>query len=93
MKLTILLLFLPTLVFASPCPHPVRHRAPLVAFVRTHPCPSTGKRSTHCPGYVIDHIKPLCACGKDVPENMQWQTIVAAKAKDHLERRECGLEH
>jgi len=37
------------------------------------------------PGYVIDHIKPLKEGGCDCPENMQWQTIAAAKAKDKWE--------
>lgn len=42
------------------------------------------------PGHVVDHIIPLCAGGPDTPENMQWQTIAAAKKKDVLERRECA---
>lgn len=36
-------------------------------------------------GYVIDHIKPLKEGGCDCPENMQWQTIEDAKAKDKWE--------
>jgi len=39
------------------------------------------------PGYVVDHIVPLAKGGKDVPSNMQWQTIAAAKAKDKIERK------
>lgn len=58
-------------------------------FQRTHPCPSTGKRTGSCPGYVKDHIKPLCAGGRDHPSNMQWQTVAAAKKKDKLEREQC----
>lgn len=42
------------------------------------------------PGYVIDHIVPLCAGGADAPSNMQWQTVEAAKAKDRQERAECA---
>lgn len=41
------------------------------------------------PGYVIDHIIPLCAGGPDTPENMQWQTIAEAKIKDKDERATC----
>lgn len=41
------------------------------------------------PGYVIDHIVPLACGGKDAPENMQWQTIAAGKAKDRTERVGC----
>ena len=42
------------------------------------------------PGYVIDHVVPLCAGGADAPSNMQWQTVEAAKAKDRQERAECA---
>jgi hypothetical protein len=38
------------------------------------------------PGHVVDHIKPLECGGADVPSNMRWQTIAAAKAKDRTER-------
>jgi len=41
------------------------------------------------PGYVVDHIIPLACGGADVPGNMQWQTVAAAKAKDKWERRKC----
>lgn len=54
-------------------------------FERSHPCPSTGRHSGACPGYVIDHIKPLKRGGADRPENMQWQTKEAAKQKDKIE--------
>ena len=37
------------------------------------------------PGWVIDHIIPLKEGGCDCPENMQWQTIADAKAKDRWE--------
>src|SRR5262245_13178564 len=50
------------------------HRDPAVAreFQREHPCPSNGKATGACPGYVKDHIKPLCAGGRDDTSNMQW---------------------
>jgi len=41
------------------------------------------------PGWVIDHIVPLACGGADIPSNMQWQTEVAAKAKDKTERVGC----
>ena len=59
------------------------------AFKKDHPCPSTGKTKGACPGYVIDHITPLCAGGADTPANMQWQSKEAAKLKDREERQEC----
>ncbi len=55
------------------------------AFQKSHPCPSTGKTTGACKGYVIDHITPLKRGGPDSPSNMQWQTVQAAKAKDKVE--------
>ena len=54
-------------------------------FKHSHPCPSTGKSSGACPGYVIDHITPLKRGGADAPYNMQWQTKAAARQKDKRE--------
>jgi len=59
------------------------------AFMKQHPCPANGKTRGACPGYVVDHIRPLCAGGADHPRNMQWQTVAAAKKKDRLEAEEC----
>ncbi len=56
-------------------------------FMHSHPRPSTGKKSGPCPGYVVDHIKPLAKGGLDSPSNMQWQTTAAAKEKDKWERK------
>ncbi len=55
------------------------------AFMKSHPCPSTGKTSGACPGYVVDHVRPLKRGGADAPYNMEWQTQAAAKAKDKWE--------
>jgi hypothetical protein len=55
------------------------------AFQKANPCPSTGKTTGACHGYVIDHVVPLKRGGADKPENMQWQTVAAAKAKDKIE--------
>lgn len=70
-------------------PVDARSRAVRAAFQRDHPCPANGLRKGACPGYVVDHITPLCAGGPDDPSNMQWQTREEAKAKDRLERRQC----
>lgn len=55
------------------------------AFESKHPCPSTGKTSGACPGYVVDHVVPLKRGGKDAASNMQWQTQQASKEKDRWE--------
>src|SRR5215472_13532239 len=68
-----------------------RSRAARDAFERSHPCPATGRTSGACPGYVVDHVKPLACGGADAPANMQWQTQAEAKAKDKWERNGCQV--
>jgi hypothetical protein len=68
---------------------PGRSAKAKAAFQRESPCPSTGGRRGSCPGYVIDHVEPLCAGGLDHPANMQWQTIKEAKLKDVEEVKRC----
>ena len=53
-------------------------------FKKQHPFPSIGKSSGACPGYVIDHVKPLKRGGADDPSNIQRQTKAAVKQKDSL---------
>jgi hypothetical protein len=53
------------------------------------PCPATGQTKGACPGYIIDHIVPLCAGGEDSPSNMQWQTVEDAKVKNKEEWKQC----
>jgi hypothetical protein len=59
-------------------------------FRADHVCPATGEHKGRCPGYVIDHVIPLCAGGADRPSNMQWQELAESKEKDKLERKECA---
>lgn len=66
-----------------------RSAAQRAAFARLHPCPATGQPRGPCPGYVVDHITPLCAGGRDAPDNMQWQTVEAGKLKDKDEHAQC----
>jgi hypothetical protein len=66
-----------------------RSAAAKSAFQKSHPCPATGSKTGSCPGYIVDHVKPLACGGADAQENMQWQTTVAAKEKDKIERAEC----
>ncbi len=62
-----------------------RSTAQVAAFKRLHPCPSNGKTRGACPGYIVDHIKALCVCGKDRLSNMQWQTLAESRLKDKTE--------
>jgi hypothetical protein len=66
-----------------------RSRAARAQFQRQHPCPATGRTYGACPGYVVDHVKPLACGGADAPSNLQWQTIAEGKAKDKWERKGC----
>jgi hypothetical protein len=54
-------------------------------FQKEHPCPSTGLTYGACPGYIKDHVKPLCKGGADAVWNLQWQTKADAAAKDKWE--------
>ncbi len=65
-----------------------RNHAATKEFRREHPCPGGPDwgSTRRCRGYVIDHICPLVCCGLDAPQNMQWQTERASKAKDRWER-------
>lgn len=67
----------------------VRSEAKKNSFKSIKPCPSNGEDHGPCPGYVIDHIKPLACGGADDPGNMQWQTVEEGKAKDAWERAGC----
>ena len=54
-------------------------------FMRNNPCPSTGRRRGACPGYHVDHIKPLACSGADATWNMQW-----LPAKENLRKGAMG---
>lgn len=89
MKALLLLSLLPPLLLPAEAKTTRSHQAK-AEFAKANPCPATGKPSSKgCKGYVIDHIRPLCAGGSDHPSNMQWQTVDDAKRKDKDERREC----
>jgi hypothetical protein len=68
----------------------VRRASTVTAFRKAHPCPSTGKIQKSCPGFIIDHRVPIaCDGGRDAVDNMQYQTVEDAKAKDKIERKTC----
>ncbi len=67
-----------------------RSSVPKRQYAAEHPCPSTGKRSpAGCTNFVIDHLRPLCSGGRDVPENMMWQRKPESLRKDREELRLC----
>lgn len=66
-----------------------RSRMAEAQFRSAYPCPATGQTQGACKGYVIDRIIPLICGGAEDPDNMQWQTIAEAKAKDRWERIGC----
>lgn len=67
-----------------------RNRNVVRAFRAINPCPATGRTRGACPGWVVDHLMPLCAGGADSVGNMQWQALDAARLKDRDERRACA---
>jgi hypothetical protein len=67
-----------------------RDPAMVRSFRRKHPCPSTGRISGPCPGWVVDHGIPLCAGGPEDSRNMQWQPEDDARWKDAQERALCA---
>ena len=60
-----------------------------VLFMKRHPCPANGNTRGACPGFALNHIKPLCAGGPDRPTNLQWLALADAKKKDRLDAQEC----
>ena len=63
----------------------VRNRNEVRKFRAHFPCPSTGRKTGACPGWVVDHVVALKHCGPDRSTNLAWQTTEDAKAKDAWE--------
>jgi hypothetical protein len=58
--------------------HISQNPAPVRKFRATHPCPANQSLKGGCPGYLVDHIKPLDRGGKDTPQNMRWRSVAQA---------------
>lgn len=58
-------------------------------FRRAEACPMTGLHRGACPGWAVDHIRPLCAGGIDAPENLQWISNADHRFKTLVDVREC----
>jgi hypothetical protein len=80
---TLLLFFVATFNAQARDPTQVR------AFRKLNPCPATQLTKGACPGYVVDHIIPLCIGGPDEPRNLQWQSKSVSLSKDKLEWEVC----
>lgn len=87
MKLMIAALLALTASTALACPQ--RNHKERYAFVKAHPCPTTGESRGACPGAVVDHRWPKCAKGPDKASNMAWSTLAESRAKDIEERALC----
>lgn len=59
------------------------------SFRAEHSCPATGYARGACPGWEVDHIRPLCAGGEDKPGNMQWIRKDDHRFKTLVDVREC----
>lgn len=61
------------------------------SFRRANPCPDGPDKGskTRCTGYTVDHVTPLCAGGSDSADNMAWQAMKDAAAKDRAEVALC----
>lgn len=90
-----LLLALALMLVLVPGLATTRSKASVHAFMKLHPCPSGPNKgsTTRCSGHIVDHKKSLDCGGLDVPQNMQWQTIAAAAAKDKWERNGAECKH
>ena len=58
-------------------------------FRKTHPCPSTGRKTGACPGWQVDHRQALVCGGADTVDNLQWLTVEAHREKTRWDLRAC----
>lgn len=60
------------------------------AFRKANACPATAKAGMGaCPGWVVNHIIPLCYGGQDAPANMEWEQSAPSFKRDAFERAIC----
>lgn len=85
----IALLFLLASLSTAAYPSQSRSTQAKAEFKRMAPCPINGNTKGSCPGYEIDHIKPLCAGGADTPNNMQWLTVTSHRQKTKEDMKIC----
>lgn len=66
-----------------------RSAAEVRAFRAESPCPATGRTRGACPGFAVDHVRPLCSGGEDKPANMQWISEADHRFKTLVDVMEC----
>jgi hypothetical protein len=64
-----------------------RSREAKPQFERQNPCPSTGKFTGSCPGYVVDHRKALAEGGADEPSNMPVANSSRCQSQGQMVKR------
>jgi hypothetical protein len=67
-----------------------RSRQTLTAFQKAFPCPATNLPKGSCPGFIKDHVRPLCSGGRDVVSNLKWSEELYAKRRDKDEWELCN---
>ena len=65
----------------------VRHSAVITAYKNLYPCPSTGLYGLGaCPGWSLNHDKPLACGGRDAVSNLSYMRNDAKRIVDSYER-------
>ena len=66
----------------------IRRAAVIAAYKKIHPCPSTGLYGPGaCPGWALNHDKPLACGGRDAVSNLSYMRNDAKKIVDSYERQ------
>ena len=87
LKLALLpaLLLMPAGLAKAKAPKPPKSSDSETAiFRKSHPCPSFGRTSGSCPGYVVTYVTPPRKGGAHSATNTQWLTNVEAKGQHHV---------
>ena len=71
----------------------VRRAAVVAAYKKLYPCPSTGLYGVGaCPGWSLNHDKPLACGGRDAVSNLSYMRNDVKKIVDSYEREINALD-
>src|SRR5258705_10504325 len=59
----------------------IRSQSVVTAYKKLWPCPSTGLSVGACPGWALDHSRPLALNGCDAVFNMNWMPVDTPKRR------------